>query len=230
MIIVGLNMGRIRSGMALDNGGCCIIKDGRLEVAISEERLSRKKYDGGFEKSLKYCLEYCKAKLSDVDLFIVSSCCEKQLSDGVDIGLDVPKEKIRTISHHLSHAYSAFAVSPFEKAIIMVLDNEGNIIGDQVEDDYWKNRLERSSFYVGRGSQITLLERDMDEPNIVGFGESYRDFVRFLGWPSYVHAEKVMGLASYGHFKPYRKVRLFKDSKGRVSCLMRNNYVNPCEE
>lgn len=230
MIVVGINVGSTIDGQTLDNGGCCIIKDGKIKVAVAEERVSRKKYDGGFSKSLQYCLDYCKIKPADVDLFVVSSCCEEQLPDGVDIGLNVPKEKIITVSHHTSHAYSAFMVSPFDKAIIMVLDNEGNIIGERRDKEYWKNRLERSSFYLGEGNKIELIERDMDEANIVGFGEAYRDFVHFLGWPSYIHAEKVMGLASYGRFGSYSNVEIFNCKDGKVSCRLRNNHLKPSQE
>ena len=31
-------------------------------------------------------------------------------------------DKVMTVSHHLAHAYSAFAASPFKEGVIMVVD------------------------------------------------------------------------------------------------------------
>lgn len=42
--------------------------------------------------------------------------------------LGIPKDKIEIVDHHLSHASSAFFASPFEKALIMVLEGDGNAL------------------------------------------------------------------------------------------------------
>ena len=31
-----------------------------------------------------------------------------------------------TISHHLAHAYSAFAASPFDEGVVMIVDGVGS--------------------------------------------------------------------------------------------------------
>lgn len=49
-------MGFTQAGMKLNDGGACVINDGKI-YAVSEERVSRKKHDGGYEKSLPYCLQ-----------------------------------------------------------------------------------------------------------------------------------------------------------------------------
>ena len=40
------------------NGGICLLKDGEIVFAIEEERLTRKKYDGGPLASIVKILDY----------------------------------------------------------------------------------------------------------------------------------------------------------------------------
>ena len=47
MLVLGMNLGETRFGKKLKDGGVCIVNDGKIEIAIAEERLSRKKADGG---------------------------------------------------------------------------------------------------------------------------------------------------------------------------------------
>ena len=39
------------------------------------------------------------------------------------------------MSHHLAHAYSAFAVCPFEEGVVMVVDGVGSYCADITEQD-----------------------------------------------------------------------------------------------
>src|SRR6516164_6153539 len=41
--------------------------------------------------------------------------------------------KVVTVSHHLAHAYSAFAACPFDKGVVMVVDGVGNYSSDIAE-------------------------------------------------------------------------------------------------
>ena len=42
-------------------------------------------------------------------------------------------DKVVSISHHLAHAYSAFAVSPFEEGVVMIVDGVGSYRSDVME-------------------------------------------------------------------------------------------------
>ena len=79
MIYVGVNAGTTSSGMKLNDGGCCIIKNGEI-LAIAEERVTQKKYAGGFDMSLEYCLNATNTRYEDVTKLAISSCCEKKKS------------------------------------------------------------------------------------------------------------------------------------------------------
>jgi carbamoyltransferase len=120
--------------------------------------------------------------------------------------------RIVTISHHLSHLYSAFPPSPFERAAAMVIDGQGSPVRDFTEDpaqlaaagvdeDTPPDLLEISSFYrCARGQRPQLLARqlwdgDWDRPAGLGCFYYLLTRVMFTGEGS---EGKVMGLAPFG--------------------------------
>lgn len=218
-------MGITRNGMGANDGGCALIDDGFPIVAIAEERITRKKYDSGFINSLNYCLENAHCLIGDIDCFVFSNCCDEPLDinfikDILQKGnLYIPENKIIiNKSHHLSHAASVFYPSQFDRSLILIVDNEGNIL-KKTSDNYWENSLERTSLYVGEGTKIRFLERHNDEPGDLGIGGAYNYFTHWLGFNSYKDAGKTMGLASYGE-NFFKGLKLF--SKGRC-CLENTN-------
>jgi carbamoyltransferase len=60
------------------DAGACIVEDGRVRVAVNEERLTRKKLDIGFPvNSINTCLRYLNLKPSDISVVAV---CGSQFS------------------------------------------------------------------------------------------------------------------------------------------------------
>lgn len=229
MIIVGLSMPTTKNGMKLNDGGCAIFKDGCL-FAIAEERVSRVKHDGGYSRSLEYCLEAAGIGMDEVDLVVVSSCCEKALKAADVVIPGIPSEKIKVCpSHHLSHALGAFCLSPFQESLIMVLDNEGNIIesDDDEESPFYKRQMEHMSYYVGNSEHIQLIESDDVPTGKIGLGDAYRYFTHYLGFPSYVYAGKTMGLAAYGDVNAFREHKIFRMENGHIVCDISNRYFKP---
>jgi len=84
-------------------------------------------------------------------------------------------------SHHLTHAASAFYVSPFDKAAVLVMDAVGE--------------RDCTSFFLGDGTRLTRLKR-WSFPHSWGF--LYATMTRYLGFRPNRDEYKVMGLASYG--------------------------------
>src|SRR3984893_11420185 len=118
----------------------CLLRDGAIAFAISKERITRKKHDAGFyQEVVDYCLAAEGISLNDIDL-VVRNCYVLPVEDmerrmAYDRNKDREKEyiqakknplylsgsnKVVTISHHLAHAYSAFAASPFNEGVVMV--------------------------------------------------------------------------------------------------------------
>ena len=125
------------TGLSHD-GSSCLMKDGKMLVAIEKERLTRKKHDGGNDLlTEQYCLDAAGITVSDLALVVQAANFEK---DGIlkesysgprgFAGCDVP---MISISHHLAHAYSAVAAAPFSACGVLVIDGCGSPY-DQCDD------------------------------------------------------------------------------------------------
>ncbi len=93
--------------------------------------------------------------------------------------------KFNWVEHHISHAGSAFFVSPYEEAAVFIVDGIGEI--------------ESTTLYKGEGNKITLLD-SIIYPHSLGF--LWEKIAKFLGFSEY-DAAKIMGLASYGNPQTY---------------------------
>ncbi|KWX78996.1 hypothetical protein AMQ84_08175 [Paenibacillus riograndensis] len=127
------------------DSSACLIKDNRILVAISKERLTRKKRHGcskgDFDnESVQYCLDYAGISIDDVDLIVQNSIFTylsdpayyetlrhyKGSHDYSERIINMTQHPVLPISHHLAHAYSSYYLSPFDEAAILVIDSMGN--------------------------------------------------------------------------------------------------------
>jgi len=128
------------------NGGVCLLKDGEIVFAIEEERLSRKKYDGGPFASMVKILDYTDR----LDYLVIAHTQPLQETAGkVDFtGDDVYTGLARKLGliernvdtrehpqvidlssmHHKLHAACAFYRSGFDNAVSVVIDGAGTFI------------------------------------------------------------------------------------------------------
>ena len=120
------------TGLSHD-GSVCLLKDGEISVAIEKERITRSKHDGGNDSAaIAYVLEAAGITLSDVALVVQNAYSgmlkfnDRWYEGERPFRGEVP---LHTISHHLAHAYSVFATSPFEESVILVIDGCGNSFG-----------------------------------------------------------------------------------------------------
>jgi carbamoyltransferase len=88
--------------------------------------------------------------------------------------------------HHISHAASAFLVSPFQEAAIITTDGVGE----------W----DTTTYGIGRGSDIQL-KKSIGFPHSLGL--FYSAFTYYLGFKVNSAEYKVMGLAPYGEPRFY---------------------------
>jgi carbamoyltransferase len=95
--------------------------------------------------------------------------------------LHVPKERIAVAPHHLSHAASAFFVSPFDRAAILTVDG----VGEDITTGVW----------LGEGQEIKPLT-SLQFPHSLGL--LYAAITAYLGFEVNEGEYKVMGLAAYG--------------------------------
>ncbi|MCG8329459.1 MAG: hypothetical protein MI974_17325 [Chitinophagales bacterium] len=191
------------------DGNACLFENGRLKLAIVEERISRKKYDGNFKESINYLLHNEGISSSDLDKVIIASFAKpiennenyvQPIKDDLKKLLGVKENDIEFVnSHHETHALYAVAQSGFEECLVCVVDNLGSNLSMQSQDVYNLkiNSFEQTSLYQFSNNELTLLNRMHDTPQAVGFGRLFSIVTRYIGFSSYHNAGKTMGMSSY---------------------------------
>jgi len=224
------------------DSAACLIQDGRVVAAASEERFTRKKHDEGFpHKAVEYCLKAGGIEAKDLDyvgfydkpvlkferllstylstfprgFFSYSKAMPVWLKEKLWIPSLIRKElpgykgKILFTEHHMSHAASAFLVSPFKEAAILTVDGVGE----------WAT----ASYGVGKDRQIDLF-KEIRFPHSLGL--LYSAFTYYLGFKVNSAEYKVMGLAPYGEPKYVDQVKQLIEIKDDGSFEMDMSYFS----
>lgn len=142
-LVIGLNKYSHDTSICAADAG-----SGKILFALSKERLTRKKHDGGNVALLiETCLEQLELDLDNVVKVVVNNHHHRVLpiekdvdhlewetgmgiNGGVESGytdeenLLFEAQQIE-LSHHLAHAYSTACQSPFESGLIIVMDGMG---------------------------------------------------------------------------------------------------------
>lgn len=205
-------------------GACLICNDG--VCAISQERLTGIKYDGGFPReSIEYVMEYFNIKdINDIDLVVFDRLglpedYKKTINELKGVGY---KKDMIGIDHHDAHAASAFFMSPFDHSAILVIDGFGTSSYNSDRDSNYLFRLEEpvretQSIYTGRDNEIKLIRRTFATPQYqFGIGLLYAFSSMFLGFGE-LGAGKLMALAAYGGRKKAVKNRFLEQFNGEIA-------------
>jgi carbamoyltransferase len=220
----------------------CLLRDGEVAYAIAKERITREKHASGFyQEVVDYCLKAEGITLDDVEL-VVRNCYilpvgemeqrllpqeapfflnERERAQATEHPLFLANSsKVATVSHHLAHAYSAFAACPFHEGVIMVVDGVGNYSSDISEPYPPANSVaplarESESYYRFEGSRIEVLKKVWLEPsrgflsdefyNMPGLGALYSRASTYV-FGDWNKCGELMGLAPYGRagrMKPF---------------------------
>lgn len=176
------------------NGATCLLKDGELVFYIEEERLSRKKYDGGPLAGLVKILEYT----DKLDYLVIAHTQPLSQAGKIDfIGDDMytgfarkmglidrnadPREHPQVIDlgmiHHELHAACTFYNSGFEEAAVLIVDGAGTFVplGDSGETGWELESIFSASYpcnfatkykHIGvRGPQISFEKLNVPHNN-----------------------------------------------------------------
>jgi carbamoyltransferase len=225
----------------------CLLRNGEIAFAIAKERINRMKNATGFyHEAVDYCLKAEGITIDDVDL-VVRNCyvlpvdeLEKRLTY-MEMPLYLPvqerelaqnhpwfnkkSDKVVTISHHLAHAYSAFAACPFEEGVVMVVDGVGGYRSDVMEPypqapgDASPLARESESYYRFSGSKLEAIKKVWLEPgkgflsdefyNMAGLGAVYSRVSTYV-FGDWNKCGELMGLAPYGRphaVKPFLEMQ-----------------------
>ncbi len=195
------------------DAAACLIEDGRVVLAVEEERLNRVKHTNLFpSRALRACLAERGVSLRDVDC--VAYFWEESWLDLL-LGLQylqnpaVPKTNGRELIakrleqatgeqydpariafqwHHESHAASVFHDSGFDESLILIMDGNGE--------------KDSCSVYSATASGCRLLR---SAPTSKSLGHYYTMATRLIGYGSF-DEYKVMGLAPYGDASRFSRV------------------------
>ena len=137
------------------NAGVCLMKDGEIVFSIEEERLTRRKYDGGPLASMLKILEYT----NKIDHLVISHTTTLDTAGKLDYsGEDVysglarklgliedlmpdrenwthPQVHDMAMFHHKMHASLAFYRSGFKEAVAVIVDGAGTFFPLTVQGD-----------------------------------------------------------------------------------------------
>src|SRR4030081_135432 len=230
----------------------CLLRDGAIAFAIAKERITRHKHASGFYKEgIDYCLEAEGITLDDVDL-IVRNCSLLPVPEMEErlVYFDAPgflpefergeasknplylakSDKVVPISRHLAHAYSAFAVSPFDEGVVMIVDGVGSYRSDVMEsfpsaDAATPLARESESYYQFKGSTLECLKKVFMEPdrgflsdefyNMPGLGALYSRASTYI-FGDWNKCGELMGLAPYGRHERIKHLLELDDGKLHV--------------
>ena len=224
MIVLGINGWTDRG----HDGGASLIVDGELKYALEEERLSRVRhaYDSIPTNSIKKVLEDENLTMDDVDSVIIGWDYEKlyQMFNQKFIskeeyskylfGSEKYADKIMYMNHHLAHAYSTFYPSNYDRALVLVIDGQGEYMGT-------------SAFLFDRKEKKPKLL--METP--VSLGYFYSGVTLQIGFHGGEEG-KTMGLAAYGEPVYYEALKklIHLDENNNLVCPFRIAKVSKDEE
>lgn len=122
------------------------------------------------------------------------------------------QEKLLFSEHHLSHAASAYYLSPFDEACVLTMDGVGE----------WAT----ASVSIGKGNDLKII-KEMHFPHSLGL--LYSAFTYYTGFKVNSGEYKVMGLAPYGEPKYVDVIyKHLLDVKEDGSFKLNQDYFDYC--
>lgn len=209
------------------DASACLLREGVIVAAAEEERFNRVKHSAWIPLpvgAINFCLEHGRISMNDLECMALTHVDAFSYAFKVNLnhllsGFFVNKPRhclgvliscvqrwrnhyprnlltqvsralppLRHIEHHYAHAASAYFCSGFSKAMVITADDRG-------EDA-------STTLNVGEAGKIKRIKQ-FSYPN--SLGSFYGGFTEYLGYVAGDGENKVMGLASYGDPKVYRK-------------------------
>jgi carbamoyltransferase len=227
------------------DSSACLIKDGKVILAVEEERFSEIKHDSSFpEKSIKWIIEESRFSFEDIEEVcfyekplvkthrVVTNCLKNfQIVDAFKFGAKgikqyfnlvkklkwmFSKAQIKFTSHHDSHIGYSYLTSPYREAAILSIDGVGE----------WDTTV----LAYGNGNSWETLEATKFPHSL---GMLYSTFTAFLGFKPNEGEYKVMGLAPYGNPKTFsHKFReiIYPSKKGGYTLNMKMFQYDKSDE
>jgi carbamoyltransferase len=203
------------------NGSICLLKDGKVELFVEEERITRQKYDGNPLRTLYDILKTTKIDMlvlggTDVHMYPIQTWSRNDpYTDAVTRYCPNVKVMLMTEHHHVGHAAAAFYNSGFDSAAAIIVDGAGSMIEYDIETES-KHKIvgyeTESIFHFDYTEGVKVVYKSLghnegptvysDDGKIrfngsVNITKAYEASTLYAGFLP-IEAGKLMGLSSYG--------------------------------
>lgn len=230
------------------NGSVALVKNGKLEFYIEEERLSRRKYDGNPFKGMMHAILTTHQNIDEIVIGGTTPELPKLPWTGEDpysalVTKYCPQAKITNMGgeHHFGHAAGAYYNSGFETAVAVVIDGAGSYHGIRLSDDpkapspqgfetesifLCSGLTDIVAKYKSYGNNVTPSFKGGDDKVQMHFSDAttitkvYEAVSHYLGF-GFIEAGKTMGLAPYGRYDDRMK-DLFVEGRANKNMVTPN--------
>ena len=185
------------------HGSVCLLEDGEINFFIEEERLTRRKHDGGTVSSFIHILQNYNVDIItwgtpslSYPLFmgsslsyweIIASKFNKTFKKAIDFS---PSQ------HHTCHASHAFYNSGFKESLCLIIDGVGSAFLD--DNNKYMGQETETIFKCSYPNNFKVLYKNFKFPeSSMNLSQVYEAVTMHLGW-EVNEAGKTMGLAPYG--------------------------------
>jgi len=236
MIILGLNINH-------PDSSACLLINGKIEIAIEEERINRIKHWSGLPiLSIKECLNKKNLSLKDIDYVAINSNFYSNIYsklkfiilNRVDYNFILEKLKnIKKKNNLLKSIELEFNDSFNEKCKLRFIDHHLSHASSAYFDSTYDKSINVS--VDGYGDFASLCWGISDKEKIViknkilfphSLGTFYEAFTQFLGFHNWGDEYKVMGLSSYGNLQYVKEVEKIIYLKKKTNFRINLDYFN----
>lgn len=210
MKIIGINAYHADASAAL-------LIDGKLIVAIEEERFTRKKHWAGFpEQAIRFCLDEAGLQFSDIDFWAIGRDPQAKLFKKMIYLAKNPQGSLKVIKSRLDNSRKAGSLAQelgrisgldageFQQKVRNVEHHRSHLASAYFASPFKEaaclsidgsGDFSTTMTAFGTGNTIDVLD-SVDFPHSLGI--FYTAFTQLLGFPHYGDEYKVMGMAPYG--------------------------------
>jgi carbamoyltransferase len=200
---------------AFHDAAAVLVRGADIAAAVEEERLNRLKHTNRLPaRAIRACVAMTGTTLDAIDRFAwygtepamdraIAGYMLKHpriatprwtartyLADALsqDLGEEIDPARLTFVEHHRAHAVSAYLLGPFEEALVVTLDGQGDGLSGTV--------------WAGQNGELTRLSSIPERDSL---GMLYLRTIAHLGYGLF-DEYKVMGLAPYGNPRRFREV------------------------
>src|SRR3990172_7880538 len=181
----------LRISAGSHDAAAALLRGSELVAALEEEKLARARRARGLPlRAIGYCLTASRLRPDQVNFVALARPlrggpgAEQRGEASIPRRLkeDFPAAKIVVFDHHLCHAASAFYPSPFDEAVVLTLDETGD--------------LQTASLSLARGIELSPLEESYFPDSL---GALFSRVTALAGFSPGGDEHKMQWLSSWGH-------------------------------